>query len=110
MHQVQKVYNDTMKEEVQRALVDRILNALEKHEIDLVEMKVIANYILDNLEPVKEHAQLLDFLKNLQKKWSIFATVEKQYEHASSQFTVHSSQAKEKIVIDRLASYLNKLN
>lgn len=103
MHQVQKVYSDTMKEEVQRALLDRMLTAIEKEEVTLAETKIIANYVLDNMDKLTTYTEMLEFLRNLQKKWPIFTTVEKHYEQGSS-------QSKEKIVIDRLASYLNKLN
>lgn len=103
MNSAQPTSEGIDKEELQRALVDVITEALEKGEINLDQMKEASAYILEQTEQVSSPIQYIDFLQNLSQKWAIFSSVFKDYKDR-----VHKMN--EKVVMDKLASFIGERN
>jgi VIT1/CCC1 family predicted Fe2+/Mn2+ transporter len=92
---------ESLKKEIQTALVTNILNALEANKITVVEMKEISNYLLDNMVQVKYNSQLLELLESLKGKWPV---LEDTYKIYKNKLLVE----KEKLVMQRLANLVRK--
>lgn len=98
----QTVFDDNLKKEVEKFLVDKILNGLAVEQIDLKEMKAAANDILDNIEGIKTYDQFLHFLEFLKNKHPIVTDVYNLYKN-------RFHQDKEKEVIDKLSDYIKNI-
>lgn len=100
MDQKPQVFDENLKKEVEKALVEKIISALESKQINLAQMKIVANYILDNIDSIKNYSQFILFLENLQKQWPIFIDIYVFYKNKSS-------QEKEKMIINKLSNYID---
>lgn len=94
-----QIFDENLKNKVKADLLQAIISGLEAKTLTLAEMKTSANYILDHIEKIKNHSQLLVLLDELKTKWSIFKNVYYLY---SNRFF----QEKEKDVISKLQSFI----
>lgn len=63
------------KKEVQRKIVETVISSLEQDKITEAQFDEISAYILEKVEPVKTHHDLIVFLRELSAKWNIFSFI-----------------------------------
>jgi hypothetical protein len=97
------LFDENLKNEVKASLLQSIISGLEKKTLSLAQMKASANYILDNIEKIKNYSQFMTFMDDLKTKWPIFKN---SYDLYSNKFY----QEKEKQVINKLSSYIKSQN
>jgi hypothetical protein len=95
--------NTNKKKELQQLLVDTLLNALEEEKITVTEMREASNYILENMESIATPFEYVEFLDKLTQKWNVFNDALKQYKD-------QMHQDHEKLVMDKLSSFIGKVN
>jgi len=61
------------KREVERKLVEVIIDALGKNLISVGDKDTISAFILERMRNVKDHEELISFLRELSSKWAIFS-------------------------------------
>lgn len=96
-------FNDSLKKDVKRKLVDALVNGLRTEKLSLKDMKISSNFILDKIDLIKNLSQLIVFLDELSQKWPVFSEVLKFYKFSLS-------EEKEKEVIDKLSQYIKHLS
>ncbi len=99
MDQNPGVFDENLKKEVEKFLVEKIITALEAKQINIAQMKESSAYILDNIVPVKNYSDFILFLEKLKSKWSIFTEVFGLYKNKFY-------KDKEKVMINRLSQYI----
>lgn len=99
----QHVFDDNLKNEVKANLLQAIVSGLEKKTLSLAQMKSSANYILDNIDKIKNYSQFIVFMDDLNNKWTIFKDAHNIY---SNRFY----QEKEKEVINKLQGFIKSQN
>lgn len=92
-------FDDKTKNDAKASFMRHIITGLETKRMTLVEMKASANYILDNIDRIKNYTEFIIFLDDLRKKWPIFNDV---YGIYNNKFY----QEKEKLVIDKLSKFI----
>jgi len=73
-------FDEIYKNRVGKHLTIRLALALKSGEITEQELPIIARFILDHIDNILNHEQLIQFLTNLSQKWPIFnhiLTIEK---------------------------------
>lgn len=65
----------TYREKMEDAVVDVMLNRLEKGDITEDDMSVISAYVLDHVDAVVDNNSAVAFLEALSQKWEIFASL-----------------------------------
>lgn len=103
MDQNLTVFDEKLKNEVKKSLIQKIITGLELKQINLSQKKDSANYILDNINLIKNYSEFVLFLDALKSKWPFFLDVYNLYKNKFY-------QEKEKVVINRLTNYIHKLN
>lgn len=103
MDKSSKIVDEKLKEEVKRSLLEKIIVGLELKRMDLAQKKESAGYILDRMDAIKDYTELVLFLDALQQRWPIYTDV---YNLFKNRFY----KDKEKDVINKLTSYIHKLN
>lgn len=68
-------FDEIYKNSLGKQLTVRLAEALRNQEISEEELPVVANYILENIDNIVNHSQLLDFLTNLGQRWPIFSNI-----------------------------------
>jgi hypothetical protein len=63
------------KESIERKIVEAIISALDKKEIQESELSQIAGMVLDGIDKVSSQDQLIDFLTTLSDRWTIFKNI-----------------------------------
>lgn len=63
------------KEEIQTRIVEAMISALEKQEVNPEEISTIAAFVLDEIDKATTQEELLQFLRDLSSKWTIFTPV-----------------------------------
>jgi hypothetical protein len=63
------------RKELERKLVETIIQALENDILTADDVPTVSSYILDNMPGVKTQDQLLQFLRDLSAKWAIFSNL-----------------------------------
>jgi len=91
------------KDLLENELADVLLDAVEREDIKLIEIKPIAKEILVDLKKASNIDQLINFLADISKKWSFFTNLYNKYKGKKQ-------QEKEKQVIEKLSSYIHNLN
>lgn len=94
------LYNKT---DLQRVLAEHILSAFETKQIKIGQMQEMANYVLEKTQNISDYDQMLLFLSMLKEKWEIFKDVH-------GVFNAKNKVQDEKVVMDKLQSYLKGLN
>lgn len=97
-HEIMDGFTQEHKREIEWKLIDVIISSLKQGTITEEELPTVASYILDTIKTVKNHDQLLQFLRDLSARWSIFSPV----------LVVESGEVKEKME-DKVASDVLKL-
>lgn len=97
------IVGNKLKKEVKDFLLDRIITDLQSGKMDLIAKKESARFILKNMSLVKNYQDLILFLETLKSRWPNFTDVYNIYKN-------RFYQEKEKVIIDKLTSYLHKLN
>ncbi len=72
--------------EIEQQLIETIINSYRNQEISYIELRESSKYILSILDTIVTHAQLVEFLKNLATRWTIFtrlATIESAGEQSA---------------------------
>jgi len=85
------------KKEVERKLVEVIIDSLEKNLISVGDKDTISAFILGRALNVRTHEELITFLRELSSKWSIFSPL----------LVIESGEVKEKNedrVVDKVQS------
>lgn len=67
--------SDERRKEIEKKLVETIIQALENDILTADEMPTISSYILDNMPKVKTQDELLQFLRDLSAKWAFFSNL-----------------------------------
>lgn len=98
-----RIFDNKIKDEVKRNLLEKIIVGLELKRMDIAEKKESANYILDRIDSIKDYNGLILFLDALKTKWPIYSDV---YNLFKNRFY----QEKEKDVINKLTSYIHQFN
>lgn len=73
-------FDEIYKNRVGKHLTIRLALALKNGEITEQELPIIARFILDHIDNILNHEQLIQFLTNLSQKWPVFnhiLTIEK---------------------------------
>jgi len=60
------------KKEIENAIVDNMISALEKEKITEEDMSIISGYVLDHIDSATNYTTTTDFLKDISTRWSIF--------------------------------------
>lgn len=68
-------FTDQHKEEVERKIVEAIASAVEKKEIEESVLPDISEFVLDRIDKIQTQELLVEFLRLLSDKWSIFKGV-----------------------------------
>lgn len=89
------------KDLLEKELANALLDAVEKQEIKLVDMKPVAKEVLAEFDKASNSAQLVGFLESISKRWSFFSNLYHKYKGVSQ-------QDKEKQVVEKLSSYIRK--
>lgn len=66
------------REKVYKELAEVMLHGLESGQISVEESKALSRFVLDNLDNVKNYAELSSFLKELVDKWPVYKAVSLQ--------------------------------
>lgn len=64
---------DQHKKDVERKLVETIIDSLQKNEISVGDKDAISAFILERMPIVKTHEEFIAFLRELSSKWAIFS-------------------------------------
>ncbi|MDO8487167.1 MAG: hypothetical protein Q7S45_02665 [Candidatus Curtissbacteria bacterium] len=64
--------NDQHKKELERKILEQIIDGLEDNKLTSDELPTIAGFVLSGLENVMTHEQVMKFLTDLSSKWPIF--------------------------------------
>ena len=74
-------HNDYMRispeyrEDVERRILQIMATALESNTLTEADAPLIAKYIIENLDHVEDHQELVRFLDGLSSQWPIFTEV-----------------------------------
>jgi len=60
------------KREVERKLVEIIIDSLKKNLISIADKNAMSAFILERMPNVKTHEDLMVFLREISSKWAIF--------------------------------------
>lgn len=60
------------KKELESAIVDKIIDALEHEVITQADTATISDYVLTHIDTLTHELEVQVFLKNLSEKWKIF--------------------------------------
>jgi len=60
------------KKDIETKIVDTIIAALEQDALASDEVPVISSYVLERIDTVKTHEELMIFLRELSAKWALF--------------------------------------
>ena len=99
---VQPVTAD-VKKQIQKLIIETILNGVSSQQFTLVSMKEAAAYTLDNIDIISNYNELMVFLQNLSKWNPAFDKINTIYKY-------EKQGAKEKEIIDKLSSYIKQMN
>jgi len=102
MDQNSQVFDEVLKKDVKKNLVDAIILSLQTKRMSFREMRESANYILDNIDSPKNYSDLILFLNELKTEWP-------QYSNVSALYKNKFYKEKEKVLINRLSSYINSI-
>lgn len=69
------VVTEEYRTNIERRILEILANALESSQITEAESTSVARYILDHLDNVQSHPELVQFLSELAQKWPIFTEV-----------------------------------
>lgn len=61
------------KREVEKKLVETIIDSLKKNLISVADKDAVSAFILAKMPSVKTHEELITFLRELSSKWAIFS-------------------------------------
>lgn len=68
------------KEKIERQILEIMANALDSGQLTTEDSSVVANFVLDRIDKVANHQELLEFLGVLGEKWPVFSTLKEQGE------------------------------
>lgn len=63
------------KKRVEQMIIDTSLNAFENKEIPEEELPKIADLVLQKMDSIQDHQQLITFLSELAGKWPLFKNI-----------------------------------
>lgn len=66
------LFDEAYKDKIGMHLTERMLKAVEEGELTETEMGVISGYILDNMDNIRTHADLMVFLQGLSQRFRVF--------------------------------------
>lgn len=95
--------DEKLREEVKSKLLQQIISGLQTNQMNLIQKRQSAGFILDNFDNIKNYSDLIFFLEMLRVRWPIFTDV---YNIFKGKFY----QVKEKELISKLTSYIHSLN
>lgn len=78
MTQNHTLLDDQWKNDVEKLLDHCILDAFRDKQISYDDMRNAAAYIIDNIDPLQSHEEIIDMIEKMQAIWPIF---EKALEH-----------------------------
>lgn len=61
------------KTTIEQQIIQLMTSSLEAKTLEADQTHLIANFVLEHLEAVQTHAELVNFLSSLAEKWPIFA-------------------------------------
>lgn len=64
------------KNEMEKKIVECMILALENNNLQDSELPQIADLILDNIDNIKTHTELINLLGELSSRWPIFKNIE----------------------------------
>jgi len=94
---------DEKKNILERELAMTLLETAEKKIISLSDIRLIAEEIVGDFDKISNEAELITFLEKIKQKWPFFSNLFVKYQG-------DTKQVEEKQVIDKLSSYIQKLN
>lgn len=68
-------FDEARKNVVGERLARKVARALEDGTVTLEQLPEISSYILDNIDTITNHGQLMTFLTELSQKWPVFSNV-----------------------------------
>ncbi|OGH12390.1 MAG: hypothetical protein A2857_01495 [Candidatus Levybacteria bacterium RIFCSPHIGHO2_01_FULL_36_15] len=66
---------DEHKKDIERSIMECIINALNKDLISSKDLPEISSYVLPKAETITTQEEMITFLKELSVKWNIFSQV-----------------------------------
>jgi hypothetical protein len=67
--------NEEHKKDIERKIMETIISSLESGKLNVEEYDRLAPFILERIEVVKTHDDLLLFLRDLTHQWPIFSFI-----------------------------------
>lgn len=80
-----QVINEQTRKKVYDDLADLMIDAVERNDLPMKEMKQSAQYILETLDNIQTEDELLQFLQVLGQKWKAYAVELLRYEGEKKQ-------------------------
>lgn len=69
-------FTEEHKNRIERAIVETVISALENGNLAESELSQIANFVLEKIDQIKTHDELVIFLSDLSSRWPIFTNLE----------------------------------
>lgn len=67
---------DDHKKQVEKMIIETIVTALENNKLTELQLSPIADYILERIDVIQNHTQLVAFVAELALKWPVFRNIE----------------------------------
>lgn len=64
------------KKQLEKMIIDTLVEALEKKKLTEPELQTVSAYVLENIDKIQIHHDLVIFVDQLSKKWPIFQNIE----------------------------------
>src|SRR3990167_10477094 len=64
------------RKEIEEKIMEAIITALENNRLKQDELPLIASYVLERIDKINNHEELIVFLRDLSDKWAIFDNLE----------------------------------
>lgn len=95
-HENMDAFTQEHKKEVERMLVETIIAALQQGTLSDTEVPTLSAFILERVEAITTHEEMVVFLRELSGKWPIFTPL----------LVLESGEAKEKMEESVVSSVL----
>ena len=75
------------KKNLERMIIDTMTNSLEKQKLAESELQTISKFVLEHIDRINNHQQLVSFVDQLSAKWPIFLTIDQIERGEEKKFT-----------------------
>lgn len=68
-------FTESHKKEIEKQIVEAIITSLDKDNLKTTELPNIANFVLERIDNIKTHNELILFLGELARIWPVFVNL-----------------------------------